>query len=68
MSTEQPTVGRAAYTIDEICERSHSGRTKIYDEIKSGRLKTIKIGKSRRVTVEQERDWHAVLASSTEAA
>ncbi|MDH3460455.1 MAG: helix-turn-helix domain-containing protein [Burkholderiaceae bacterium] len=43
-----------ALTIPEICRRNKQGRTTIYAEIKSGRLKSYKLGRSRRIRPEDE--------------
>ncbi|MCA9325795.1 helix-turn-helix domain-containing protein [Candidatus Saccharibacteria bacterium] len=44
---------RAAFTIDEWCEMWDCGRNTAYNEIASGALESIKIGRCRRITREQ---------------
>ena len=39
-----------AFTIAEVCERVSIGRTKLYEEIRDGRLITIKVGSRTLVT------------------
>jgi excisionase family DNA binding protein len=40
------------YTIEDVCISLSIGRTKLYELIGGGELKTIKLGKSRRITSE----------------
>jgi hypothetical protein len=49
-----------AHTLPDFCERYGIGRTKAYDEIKAGRLKARKNG---RTTIIAETDAQAWLAS-----
>lgn len=56
---------RLCYTIDELAEAASVARTRIYDEISQGRLKTFKIGRRRMIAAEAVRDW---LAGMQEAA
>jgi excisionase family DNA binding protein len=39
-----------AYTVEQVAEILHVGRDKIYFLLRSGQLRSIKIGKSRRIT------------------
>jgi excisionase family DNA binding protein len=39
-----------AYTVEEVAEILHVGRDKVYFLLRSGQLRSIKIGKSRRIT------------------
>lgn len=49
---------RRAYDIDEFCAAYKVGRTLVYEEIASGRLKTFVVGKrGRRITVEAAIAW-----------
>lgn len=61
---DQPLV----WTIDETIERARTSRATIYREIKSGRLKTVRIGRRRYVTPEAARAWIESLAEDSEAA
>jgi excisionase family DNA binding protein len=39
-----------AYTVEQVAKMLHIGRDKVYYLLRTGRLKSIKIGKSRRIT------------------
>jgi excisionase family DNA binding protein len=39
-----------AYTVEQVAEMLHVGRDKIYYLLRTGRLRSIKIGKLRRIT------------------
>ncbi len=39
-----------AYTVEQVAEILSIGRDKVYFLIRSGQLRSIKIGKSRRIT------------------
>ena len=44
-------------SIPEFCERYGPGRTKTYEELKSGRLRARKIGKRTVITEDDAEDW-----------
>ena len=44
-------------SIAEFCERYGPGRTKAYEELKSGRLRAHKIGKRTIITEDDAEDW-----------
>ena len=44
----QPCV--QAYTVEEVADLLHVGRDKVYLLLRTGQLRSIKIGKSRRIT------------------
>jgi excisionase family DNA binding protein len=46
-----------AMSIAEFCERYGPGRTKAYEELKSGRLRAHKIGKRTIITEDDAEDW-----------
>jgi excisionase family DNA binding protein len=50
----QPTTGGGeklqAYTVEQVAEMLHVGRDKIYYLLRTGQLRSIKIGKLRRIT------------------
>ena len=48
---------RLAYTIDETCETTGFGRTRVYAEIAAGRLTTFKVGRRRMVTSRALSEW-----------
>jgi excisionase family DNA binding protein len=41
-----------AYTVEEVGDLLHVGRDKVYFLLRTGQLRSIKIGKSRRITEE----------------
>jgi excisionase family DNA binding protein len=40
-----------AYTVEQVAELLHVGRDKVYYLLRTGQLRSIKIGKLRRITV-----------------
>jgi excisionase family DNA binding protein len=46
-----------AMSLAEFCGRYGPGRTKTYDEIKSGRLRAVKCGKRTLVTEDDAEAW-----------
>lgn len=46
-----------AYSIEAAAEVSHTGRTKLYAEIKAGRLKALKLGARTLITAEALSEW-----------
>lgn len=46
-----------AYSIDAFAKAHHTGRTKVYTEIKAGRLRAIKMGKRTLITADAAREW-----------
>jgi excisionase family DNA binding protein len=38
------------YTVEQIAEMLHIGRDKVYVLLRTGQLRSIKIGRSRRIT------------------
>jgi hypothetical protein len=48
---------RRAMSIAEFCARYGPGRTKAYEELKSGRLRGRKIGKRTIITEDDAEEW-----------
>jgi hypothetical protein len=46
-----PFVQRLSCTIDEACQATGIGRTKLYEEMSAGRVRTTNVGKRRLVLV-----------------
>jgi len=54
MSTE---AAELAYSLPEFCRRAKIGRTKLYEEVRAGRLTVRKLGKKNIVTAEEGRRY-----------
>jgi len=54
-------VDRRAFTIPQFCERWNVGKGSVYSEIRAGRLRLTKLGKSSRITDKAEEDWLRLL-------
>jgi excisionase family DNA binding protein len=54
---QQRRAQQRAMSIDEFCERYGPGRTKAYEELRSGRLRGRKIGKRTIITEDDAEDW-----------
>ena len=54
-----------AFTIPELMAAYKIGRTKIYDEIAAGRLRTYKIGRATRASVQAAAEWQRNLEAAT---
>ncbi len=50
-----------AYTVDQVAKMLHVGRDKIYYLLRTGQLRSIKIGKLRRITEQQLAEFIASL-------
>ena len=48
---------KLAYSVAETTKATGFGRTRIYQEIKEGRLKTIKLGRRTAILAEELRRW-----------
>ena len=46
-----------AFGIEEFCRRFGVGRTKVYDELKLGRLRARKIGRRTIITADDAEGW-----------
>ena len=49
-NTEKRPAAVQAYTVEQVAEMLHVGRDKVFYLIRSGQLRSIKIGKLRRIT------------------
>jgi excisionase family DNA binding protein len=58
------TNGKLAYSIAELPELVSLGRSHIYEEIRAGRLRTIKAGRRTLVLAEDLREWLLLLATN----
>ena len=60
MNTKQnvePTPARRAFSIPEACQRVGIGRTRLYGEIKEGRLRVRKCGRRSIIRAEDLDEW-----------
>ncbi len=44
-------------TVEQVAKRNQLCRQSIYNEINAGRLRSFKVGKSRRITEQAEQEW-----------
>lgn len=52
-------------TIPDVARRHRMSVRKIYNEVQSGRLRSVLIGGSRRITREQEDEWLAMASQDS---
>ena len=57
MKTDESTVPALAYRVDEAAEAVRLSRSQIYELIRSGQLRTIKLGRRRLVPVQALTDY-----------
>jgi excisionase family DNA binding protein len=50
-----------AYTVEQVAKMLHIGRDKVYELLRTGRLRSIKLGKLRRITEEHLAEFVASL-------
>lgn len=55
-----------AYTVEEVAEILHVGRDKIYYLLRTGQLRSIKIGKLRRITSQHLAEFIASLEEESQ--
>jgi len=48
-TTTEPIPERAMYRVEETCRLLSLSRSEVYEQIRSGRLRTVKQGRARRV-------------------
>ena len=53
-----------AYTVEQVAKMLHIGRDKVYELLRTGQLRSIKIGKLRRITDEQLTEFIASIEDS----
>jgi excisionase family DNA binding protein len=54
---------RLLYRVQEACELLSQGRTKIYEAIASGKLRSVRVGGSRLIPADALRDYAERLAA-----
>ncbi|NKZ03333.1 helix-turn-helix domain-containing protein [Actinomadura latina] len=58
-SVDQGISGGVVYTVEQVAEILQIGRDKVYMLLRTGRLRSIKIGRLRRITDRQLADFIA---------
>lgn len=59
---------RAALTVDEFCSRNRISRVHLYEQWKLGKGPArMQIGRSVRISIEAESEWHRQLEAETAA-
>ena len=59
---------KLALSIPEFLAAVPIGRTKLYEELKAGRLRAVKVGKRTLILITEAERWLATLAGPGEAA
>ncbi len=50
-------------SVSEVCEWTGLGRTRLYEEMNSGRLRSVKIGRRRLIPEQALADWLDTLSA-----
>ena len=58
--------GRLTYTIPQVCEAVNTSRSLLYQEIRAGRLRILKLGRKTLITDAALRAWVDLLESNTQ--
>ena len=64
--TAAPIVDAQLYSVSDAMRMLRLSRTVIYELIRSGRLRSVKEGRSRRITTAAIRDYIALLETEAE--
>jgi excisionase family DNA binding protein len=69
-TTAQPALetGRLAYPINDFAEAVGIGRSKVYEEIRDGRLQAKKLGSRTLITAQAASDYLSQLPDAAKAA
>ena len=62
MRTEQSPITKAAYSVAEFCQLVSLGRSLVYEELKSGRLGKVKVGRRTLIPATEAMAWLGRLA------
>ena len=52
-----PANKKVAFDADSFCDRHNIGRTTFYRELKSGRLRAVRVGKRVLITADAAEEW-----------
>ncbi len=55
--SQMPTTARVNWRVDDFCHAHGIGRTLVYEEIKRGELKIIKVGKRTLIPDSEAKAW-----------
>jgi excisionase family DNA binding protein len=67
-SSSKPSPGKALYRVSEAMAVLSMGRSVIYEEIRSGRLRSVKRGRSRLISASAIADYVTLLEQEARAA
>ena len=68
MNRSRPSPGKALYRVTEAMIVLSMSRSAIYEEIRSGRLRSVKRGRNRLISASAITDYVALLEHETQAA
>ena len=57
---------KGAHSVDGFAEDNSLGRTKVYEEIAAGRLKTFLVGRRRLISGEAAAAWRRLMEAETQ--
>lgn len=57
MNLSASGLAKAAYSIAEFCQLVSLGRSKVYEELKSGRLGKVKVGRRTLIPASEAMAW-----------
>ena len=60
-----PIREKQAYRVSEFCEDHGIGRTKAYEEMDTGRLRYVKLGRIRLIPADGAREWLRALSANS---
>lgn len=61
------TLPRCLLTVEEAAETLGMGRTATFEQVRLGRLKSVRVGRSRRIPIDYIDDFVALLKSEADA-
>jgi excisionase family DNA binding protein len=66
--TTEPPAALALYRVTDVMAMLHMSRTVIYEQLRSGRLRSVHQGRTRLIPASAIRDYIALLESEAEGA